>query len=118
METGHVNSSQFLKAIENNIKAINALEIIQYELKQKAWFRGTSDKAVRYWLLGCAGLVFRIVTSITEEEAWNWCSPPMTQGDWEENFIKDKGLPEYCILNPIWLWMSSSNHNGWRWETM
>ena len=80
--------------------------------KPEKWFREVDDKAVGYWLLGSAGLVFGIVVlggltrltesglSITEWKPVTGTIPPLSQADWESEFAKYKDSPEYRFLNP------------------
>ena len=80
--------------------------------RAKSWFREADDKAVGYWLLGSAGLVFGIVVlggltrltesglSITEWKPVTGTIPPLSQADWESEFAKYKDSPEYRLLNP------------------
>lgn len=80
--------------------------------KKRHFFPETSSKAVGYWLIGSAGLVFGIVVlggltrltesglSITEWKPVTGTLPPMSAEDWEENFSKYRNSPEYRILNP------------------
>ncbi|KAG9104109.1 Cytochrome c oxidase assembly protein cox15 [Ceratobasidium sp. 370] len=63
------------------------------------------------WLIGCAGLVFAIVVvggitrltesglSITEWRPITGILPPFSETEWEEEFTKYKGTPEFKILN-------------------
>ncbi|KAH8146368.1 uncharacterized protein LAJ45_09561 [Morchella importuna] len=81
-------------------------------VKRRSFFPETSSKAVGYWLIGSAGLVFGIVVlggltrltesglSITEWKPVTGTLPPLTAADWEENFSKYRNSPEYRILNP------------------
>ncbi|KAI5778365.1 cytochrome oxidase assembly protein-domain-containing protein [Geopyxis carbonaria] len=91
--------------------------IPQSPVKIKASWPDTSDRAVGYWLLGSSVLVFGIVVlggltrltesgnvilslSITEWKPVTGTLPPLSHGDWMQNFDKYKDSPEYRILNP------------------
>lgn len=70
-----------------------------------------SSKWVGYWLIGTSGLVFGIVVlggltrltesglSITEWKPVTGTLPPMTQEEWEEEFVKYKSSPEFKQIN-------------------
>uniref|UniRef100_A0A7E4ZW93 Cytochrome c oxidase assembly protein COX15 n=1 Tax=Panagrellus redivivus TaxID=6233 RepID=A0A7E4ZW93_PANRE len=68
---------------------------------------GKSKKAIGYWLLGCAGLVYGAValggvTRLTESglsmvkwDLLKTMKPPFSQADWEKEFEIYKQYPEY-----------------------
>lgn len=73
--------------------------------------RETPGRAVGYWLLGTAGLVYSIVVlggltrltesglSITEWKPVTGSIPPLNQATWEKEFELYKSSPEFQILN-------------------
>lgn len=68
-------------------------------------------RPVGYWLVGMSGLVFGIVVlggltrltesglSITEWRPVTGSVPPLSQEEWEQEFEKYKGSPEFKLLN-------------------
>src|SRR5689334_23204162 len=70
-----------------------------------------SDRAVAIWLFGIAALIALLVViggltrltgsglSITEWQPVTGAIPPLNQADWQADFAKYRGTPQYELLN-------------------
>uniref|UniRef100_A0A1I7XYN8 Cytochrome c oxidase assembly protein COX15 n=1 Tax=Steinernema glaseri TaxID=37863 RepID=A0A1I7XYN8_9BILA len=93
----------------------------------------SSRKAVGYWLLGCAGMVYGAValggvTRLTESglSMVNWdlfrtMKPPLSNKEWEEEFARYKQYPEYrfksgeemTLSEFKFIWSMEYTHRMW-----
>lgn len=101
------NPAKFELAAKNVAESLQANPLVNSAKRRpiNTW------RPVGYWLIGMSGLVFGIVVlggltrltesglSITEWRPVTGSIPPLSQAEWEAEFEKYKGSPEFKLLN-------------------